>query len=1056
MIFSRSQNNSNNNIREDTKNNVNMPNQVRNNLGDANGSTSVTNDVNKRQISTINSKRSNSPTLVNTDHPQPSQQHSNIPGVNQPAPKTKTGVREALIKRFKHDDDDNNVAKQPKKKKKLRDSFRETWRKYRNRISDDASSGSVLDHVTAFLAFIGNLIALFFRSIWRFMIGVAVVILCCVAVGAVGIGFLVITTVGDIPSLEDYELMTATTNSTIYDVDGEVIGVISVVDRQTVTSSEIAPSAKDATVAIEDERFYDHDGVDFIGILRALYYNYQSWVSGSSSTQGGSTITQQYVRNAYENVGFEQTVSRKLTEIFLAVQLEATMSKDDILTSYLNTVYYGNGCYGIEAASQYYFGHAASELSYYESAMLAAILQSPTRYNPTTEDGLEANRERALIVLDKMYSLGYLDDLTYEEFLELKQTDPSELLDITERETTINQPYYYDYVMSELRDIYTDEEIEEGGWQIYTTLSIEDGEAAAEIVSELEEIYGDSGITAAIADVDVETGAVNAFCGGTDYSVSQYNIATSSQLQAGSSLKPFVYAAACEYYGYYMTDKFSTEAIDIGTDGDSHVITSYIGGSSATLREGVIQSDNAMAIRMGLEIGVETVNDLLQVSGFAHELDDNVVSLIGGTTTGFTPLEIATGYATIANGGMANSTWCISLITDSLGNTVYEHESDERYAMAEEVALQVTEAMTTAVEQASWYNIEYDDEGWEVAAKTGTTNDVCDSWCVGFTTTRAVSLWMGGRDAKISLGNTSNAHYYTTTAFSDYFYAVGSDDPKEKFDEPAYKTTVPEADDGETLEEYITRVTDLQLEVTIEYVNSSSVEEGGIVDVPDAGELVDRGNSVTVQVSSNYVNVPDFVGMTPTQAYNSAAGLDISWDVTYTTSGSTTPTITAQSIDAGEAVQNGESIVLTVSILTQSASNSMIQVPELASDSVLSELKEQVETLQSELEELQSGDGITGITIPNVSGLTASQARQVLTSLGLTVSYSGSSSTTIVSTSPVRGTVVETGSTVTLNTSSSSSNNSSSSSSSTSNSTNSSSTSSSDASSSRSTSSSDD
>lgn len=976
---------------------------------------------------------SNQPQAAAQQQPQPRSQQQPQPGWTQSAaaaPRPRSAFRadaransaDAAGRSVIGDEikDVSDDAVRVKKDRRLSTSFKQAREQYKAKRDEADGRGSVGGKIVAALSFIGHLIAIFFRGIWRAMLGVAVMLLCCFAVGAIGVGFLVATSFDEIPSLEDYSLMSAPQNSTIYDVDGEVIGVISVSDRKPVTSGEIAQAAKDATVSIEDERFYDHEGVDLMGIMRALYYNYLSWRDGGSATsQGASTITQQYVRNAYDNVGFEQTVSRKLTEIVLAVQLESTMSKDDILTSYLNTVYYGNGCYGIESASQYYFGHSAAELDYYEAAMLAAILQSPTMYDPATEEGLQANQGRAMIVLDKMYSLGKLGDMTNEELIELKQTDPASKVHITEKDREINQPYYYDYVMRELRKSYTDEEIESGGWQIHTTLSIADGDAAAEVVRGLEDLYGNNGITAAIADVDVATGAVNAFCGATDYDTTQFDIATMSQLQTGSSLKPFIYAAACEYDGYYMTDQFSSEQIDVGTPDSPHVITPYIRGGHGTLKQGIIQSDNAMAIRMGQEIGLEEVQKMIADCGMTSTLDDNVIALIGGQETGFTPLEMATAYATIGNKGQANATWCISSITDTLGNTIYEHEQEETYAMSKEVALQVTDSMEAAVDEAGWYHIPFDDNGWTIAAKTGTTDDDQDSWCCGFDTTRAVAIWSGGRDQKMSVPNSS---YNTTTAFSDYFYAVGGDDPQEKFEEPQYKTTVPTPQEGETLESYISRAHDMRLNVEIEYVNSDAVEDGGIVDIPDEGELVARDSSFAVQVSSDAIRVPDFVGMTPEQAYNSGAGLSLSYDVTYSTSGSTTPTITAQSVEAGTQVQNGAQVVLTLTILTQGGQSTQTQVPQLGSDDALGMLRTERDQLQAQVEQLQAqqeqgSEG--GITVPNVTGLTVADARQVLSSLGLSVSYTGSTDATVVGTTPVRGTVVESGDTVTIRTSSS-------------------------------------
>lgn len=885
------------------------------------------------------------------------------------------------------------------------------------------------------LYFIWKVITITARTLWRGLLYIFVAFVAIAVIGGIGLGAIFVSSSSELPSLTDYSLMSMPQDATIYDRDGEVIGVISTSTREPVAFGDISQNVKDAIVSIEDERFYDHSGIDPIGILRSVYVNFKSWITGTNNTQGASTITQQYVRNAYDEVGTEQTIVRKLKEMALATELETSMSKDDILDAYLNTIYYGNGQYGIQAASKYYFGHDVSQLTDYEAAMLAAIINAPSIYDPTTDDGKEQLSQRTNLVLDKMWSLGKLN-ITQDELRELKGTDINSVIHITDTNRVINQPFYYDYVMSELRKTHTDDEIISGGWQVYTTLSIKDGEAATEQVRSIEAKYGSSGVTSAIVDVNVADGSLNAFCGGTDYNVSQYNTASLGRPQTGSTLKPFLYATLMEQQGYYTTDDYDHSNVNVAGDGEAdHIITSYIPArGDSSIKNGIIQSDNAMAVHAAQNVGMTNVNDMLHACGFTNDIEDNAIAIIGGQTQGFTPMELATGYATIANQGMKNDLWCVKTITDSLGNEVYEHESKATRGMEKETALQLTNAMVAAVDQrGDWYDIPFDHNGgWTIAAKSGTTDDKADLWCCGFDTTHAVAVWIGGRDARVDVPTT------TPTAcreMSDYFYATHQSDAKEDFEEPQYKTSIPEPKDGESVTDYVKRLSNIRLNAVMKYVSPTEEHpDGTIVSVSNMGSTVDRDSSVTVTVARDNVEVPDFVGMDPAEAYDSADGLKLDYSVQYVTSGSTTPSILSQSVKAGEVVPKGTTVSLTVQMLVQQSESTTEQVPYQDSDSAsaslqqqITELKKQNESLQSQLDQQTHTSTTTSmstsnttmtkrVTIPNVTGKSASSARSSLESLGLTVQSTGatSSSSKVVSTSPSAGTSVAVGSTVTI------------------------------------------
>lgn len=901
-----------------------------------------------------------------------------------------------------------------------------------------------LSVLLAIALFVLRLLGAFIRLIWRFLVVLAVSLIAIGMIGLIGAGYLYATTLAEIPQLENFSLIAMPQDSTIYDRDGEVIGVISTSKREPVAFNQMAQSAKDAVVAIEDARFYNHEGVDFVGIARALFSNFKAWTGGGGVSQGASTITQQYVRNAYQNVGNDISMKRKMTEMMLAAQLEAQTSKDDILNSYLNTVYYGNGCYGIEAASKYYFGKSAADLDYYESAVLAAIINGPTIYNPATEDGKVQTASRANIILDKMYSLGKLGEMSQDELRTLKQTDINSRIHITEKEQVINHPFYYDYVMRELHEQYSEEQIVSGGWQIYTTLSIKDANAATDVARRVEEAYDGTGATAVIADVNVSDGSVNAFCGGTDYAVSQYNAAVDGRLQNGSTLKPFLYATMIDKLGYFTTDLVNCDPIDIAGEGESeHVITSYLHGGMHTIEEGIIQSDNAMAIRCAEIAGMDNIDKTMKACGATHDLDSNLVAIIGGSEMGYTPLEMATVYATLANQGVARETWCIKSITDTYGNTVFEHKDDSTKAMEPETALQVTHSMEEAVKQrGDWYDFPFARSGgWHVAAKSGTTDDRSDLWCCAFDHDRAAVIWLGGRDARIEMPTTTPT---AVRRLSDYFYAVGEGDSKDEFKQPEYKTVVPAPEEGENSDGYVKRLKDHHLQVKVSYTADDTKKEGSIVSVTDEGKLVSRNTEVTVTVVRNKVEIPDFVELgDPSKAYEAAEGLTLLFTVKYATSGHAMPTIVSQSIKPGESVDNGTTVTLEVSVATPLIEQSETQVPYRGSDDLVSklnqdradltgqnkELQGQVDSMNDDLAKLEEeladeqkrvNDATSSnksITIPNVKNLKVKDAKQVFSSLGITVTTNGGSDSDIVtSTSPAIGSSIGSGSSIRLNT----------------------------------------
>ena len=461
--------------------------------------------------------------------------------------------------------------------------------------------------------------------------------------------------------------------------------------------------------------------------------------------------------------------------------------------------------------------------------------------------------------------------------------------------------------------------------------------------------------------------------------------------------------------------------MDIGDPTNPHVIKPYLSGSSGTLKQGIIASDNAMAIHAAQTLGMDKFNDMLKAVGIDTSIGDNVVAVIGGQEQGLTPLELASGYSTMARKGKTLHAWCIKSITDTLGNTVYEHKDEKpAYAFSEEVAAQVIDSMCAAVDEAGWYNIPFDKQGWTIAAKTGTTDEDMDSWCVGFDHDRSVAIWVGGRDAKQTVDNSS---YNTTTAFSSYFEKVGQTDSKAGWDKPQYKTMVPDIDKGQSLEDYIKELQNKKLSIDIEYVSADNVPDSKIVGVKNAGELVNRGASAVVQVVRDMVAVPDFTGMTPAQAYDKAEGLDLDFKVEYSTSGTSIPTVTDQSISAGDLVAKGTKVELSITVLIDGKSETTVQqVPINGSDTALAMLQKERDDLKIQNDQLthklqdaaEASSEAAKIRVPNVVGLSSTDARQVLNSMGFQVSYTGDTGDKIISMTPTASSTAAAGTLVVI------------------------------------------
>lgn len=576
------------------------------------------------------------------------------------------------------------------------------------------------------------------RRIDRRYVIYAIVLIGAVIIGT-GIG-IIAGTLKNAPDLADVKFRPLAT-SYIYDANGKVISRLFRENRVPVTLDKIPKHLQNAIVAIEDDGFYRHHGVDIMGIARALITDalHGQWV------QGGSTITQQLAKNAF--LTHERTLARKLNELVWAIQIERAYTKDEILETYLNEIYFGHGAYGVEAAAQLYFGKHVSDLDLAESALLAGIPRGPGFYSPYID--MEAATRRRNIVLNRMAELGYITaeqaDAAKKEPIRVVGLKPSQ-----------NQaPYFVDYVLQQLRRKYDDDQIYTGGLKIYTTLDLDMQKAAEKAL--LDSLpsggVGKNNLVqpqGALVALDPRTGAIKAMVGGRG--TDKFNRATQAYRQPGSAMKPFVYTAAFDR-GYTAATIVDDSPVEF-PQGEGqppwrpeNYDRKFRG--PMTIRDAVEGSINIVAIKVLSQIGVDTAIDYARRMGITSLVDHgaandrNLSFALGGLTKGVSPLEMAEAYAVLASGGIRSTPFAILRVEDANGNVLEENQPSRSIVLSEQTAYLMTDVLRGVVERGTGKAANI---GRPAAGKTGTTDDNTNAWFVGYTPDLVAAVWMGDDD----------------------------------------------------------------------------------------------------------------------------------------------------------------------------------------------------------------------------------------------------------------------------------------------------------------------
>ncbi len=510
-------------------------------------------------------------------------------------------------------------------------------------------------------------------------------------------------------------------NITILAADGTQLAAVGDIHGETVGLSEVSPNLTKALIAIEDRRFYDHGGVDPRGLARAMVAN----LKAGRIVQGGSTITQQLAKNLFLTP--ERTVRRKVQEVLLALWMERHFTKEEILTLYLNRVYFGGGNYGVDAAARRYFDKSPAELSVYEAALLAGLLKAPSRYNPATNaDGAD---RRTALVLSSMVEAGFLTAEESAAALEKKTAA---------RGVARGQARYFtDWVLSQVQDYVgpTGRDL-----VILTTLDAKLQTVAEAETAGLLDGPGKELDASQAAFVAMDTaGAVRAMVGGRDYRSSQFNRAVQALRQPGSAFKPFIYLSAFES-GRSPDDRFVDEPVLLDGWTPRNYDDKYMG--EVTLREAFARSLNSVAVRVALETSPEAVAAMARRLGITSPISATPSIALG--TSEVSLLELTGAYATFANGGVGVWPYGIEEIRDSSGRTLYRRLGDgPGQLIAAEDVDQMTDVMEATVE---WGTGKAANPGRPAAGKTGTSQDFRDAWFIGYTADLVGGAWFGNDD----------------------------------------------------------------------------------------------------------------------------------------------------------------------------------------------------------------------------------------------------------------------------------------------------------------------
>ncbi|MDX2096695.1 MAG: penicillin-binding protein 1A [Leptolyngbyaceae cyanobacterium bins.59] len=572
----------------------------------------------------------------------------------------------------------------------------------------------------------------------------------------------------NLPDVRILRSYAPTETTYIYDIKGRPLASVhGEANREVVPLNRISPHLKRAVLAIEDSHFYQHHGINPAGVARALLVN----LDRGKTVEGGSTVTMQLVKNLF--LSPRREFSRKVAEAVLAMRLEQILTKDQIFELYLNQVYWGHNTYGVETASQSYFGKSSEKLNLAEAAMMAGLIQAPEGYSPFIDYKLA--KQRQLIVLGRMRDLKWITP--QEETAARKQ--PIKLGKITSFRTS-KSPYITEAAIQELTKRFGRDAVLKGGMRVQTTIDMKMQRIAEATVQRghalllNQGVYGDQ---MSLVAVDPRTHFVKAMVGGVNYQKSQYNRAIQALRQPGSAFKPFVYYTAFATGRYGPDSPVADTPVSYPDGYEMYAPRNYDGTFSGviTIRRALEVSRNVPAIRIGQEVGLNKVIEVCRTLGIKSPIEP-VISLPLGSVD-LTPLEMAAAYATFANNGWQSDTTFIAQVTDSKGNLLLDNTPKPQLVLDPWASASLNDVMQGVINRGTATSAQM---GRPAAGKTGTTSSERDIWFVGYVPQLSVAVWVGN-DNYSPLGYGATGGTFVAPIWRDFMIEALQDVPVQRF-----------------------------------------------------------------------------------------------------------------------------------------------------------------------------------------------------------------------------------------------------------------------------------
>lgn len=544
-----------------------------------------------------------------------------------------------------------------------------------------------------------------------------------------------------LPDVASLQSWVPTESTQIFDTKGRLVANIhGEENREVVPLRAIPKTLQNAVLAVEDADFYQHHGVNLKGVGRALLAD----LAEGRKVEGGSTITQQLAKNLF--LSPSKSVARKIADMWLAIQIEHRFSKEQILEMYLNQVYWGHNCYGIQAAALNYFGKRADALTLPESAQLAFLLRGPERFSPYKDPALAKRGQR--VALTRMVKAGYITQQQADDAFRVPLKYPGI------HNFTYRAPYFTSYLLNQLINRYGNDVVMRGGLQVHSTLDLDLQEKAEQLLVRAIATYGHKlhFSQGAIVVIDPRTGYIRAMVGGANYATSKFNRVTQAYRQPGSAFKPFVYLTAfANGISPYLTmndTKVSYDAGDGKTWTPENFANEYFG--EMTLRKALERSNNVIAVKLLSRVGIEPVIENAHRLGIQSPLHANLSLALGSSEV--SPLELASAYSVFAADGIRSEPQAYSLVQDRAGVTLERSDPKSRRVFETEPIRVLNDVMTGVVLYGTGAAANI---GRPAAGKTGTTSDQRDAWFVGYTPDLVGLVWVGNDDDSQMVGGTT-------------------------------------------------------------------------------------------------------------------------------------------------------------------------------------------------------------------------------------------------------------------------------------------------------------